>query len=274
MFLRVSALLLSLFFAAASQDSAPSLAGIAHVAFRVRDVAKSRDFYRTLGFEEAFSFADPGKPPVSYIKVNDRQFIELYGRADDSQSLGLMHVCYESEDIRSLWTEYAKRGIDSPKPRKARAGNLLFLFHDPENQIVEFTQYLAGSLHFEARGKHLGERRISQELISATVPVRDLPGELSFYTGKLGFERSSPENMLLLPGISRHDLQLVSQSSPARITFRVSDLAATAAELRHRSVAIAAKPDSVSISDPDGNIVMFVREKSSAVSSQTPRSKN
>ncbi|HJZ64073.1 MAG TPA: hypothetical protein VKD70_07130 [Candidatus Acidoferrum sp.] len=171
MLLRFSIVLLSLFFVMPAQDPAPPLAGIAHVA-------KSRDFYRTLGFEEAFSFSDPGKPPASYIKVNDNQFIELYGRADDSQPLGLMHVCYKAPDIQSVWAEYAKRGINSPQPRKARAGNLLFLFRGPESQIIEFTQYLPGSLHFEDRGKHLGERRSSQELISATVPVRDLAAEI------------------------------------------------------------------------------------------------
>ena len=141
MLLRISALLFSFLCAIRAPDSATSLAGIAHVAFCVRDFNKSRDFYRVLGFEEAFSFVDPGKPPVSYVKVNDRQFIELYGRAHDSQPLGLMHVCYEASDIQSVWNEYAKRGIDSPQPRKALAGNLLFLFRDPENQIVEFTQW-------------------------------------------------------------------------------------------------------------------------------------
>src|SRR5690348_13951743 len=87
-------------------DSSPALAGIAHVAFRVADVQKSRDFYRSLGFEQAFEFTDPGKPPVSYIKINDRQFIELYGRSSESQPTGLLHVCYEAPDIESLWNEY------------------------------------------------------------------------------------------------------------------------------------------------------------------------
>src|SRR5215470_1257100 len=273
MLLRVSTLLLSFFCAMPAQDSAPALAGIAHVAFRVRDVAKSRDFYRTLGFEEAFSFSDPGKPPVSYLKVNDRQFIELYGRADDSQPLGLMHVCYEASDIQSLWSEYSRRGINSPQPRKARAGNLLFLFRDPENQIVEFTQYLPGSLHFEDRGKHLSEQRISQEMVSATIPVHDLTTELSFYAQKLGFEKSALENTLSLPGNSGHAVQLASSTSAARITFTVSDLTATSAELR-RSLIVTDAKDSISVADPDGNIVVFASGKNTANPSQPPRSKN
>jgi hypothetical protein len=94
----VQALLLVLLIAPSSPDLSPALAGIAHVAFRVTDVQKSREFYRTLGFEQAFEIADPGKPPVSYIKINDRQFIELYGRGEDSQATGLTHVCYEAAD--------------------------------------------------------------------------------------------------------------------------------------------------------------------------------
>src|SRR5271154_3382702 len=73
------AVLLGLLAGPTSPDSSPALAGIAHVAFRVTDVQKSREFYRTLGFEQAFEIADPGKPLVSYIKINDRQFIEFYG---------------------------------------------------------------------------------------------------------------------------------------------------------------------------------------------------
>lgn len=273
MLVRLSMLMLSLFFALPAQDSAPALAGIAHVAFRVRDVAKSRDFYRLLGFEEAFSFNDPGKPPVSYIKVNDRQFIELYGLADDSQPLGLMHVCYEAADIQSVWAEYAKRGIDSPQPRKARAGNLLFLFRDPENQIIEFTQYLPGSLHFEDRGKHLGETRISQELVSATIPVRDLASESDFYKEKLGFEKSGDENTLNLPGNSGHGVELTASASAARITLIVSDLASATAELRHRSLNVTEAKGFVSVADPDGNIVVFMRGKNTNCS-QPPRSKD
>ena len=81
--------LITAFLAAPAHDSSPALAGIAHIAFRVSDVSNSRDFYLTLGFEQSFEFADRGKPPVSYIKVSDHQFIELYGCADASQPIGL-----------------------------------------------------------------------------------------------------------------------------------------------------------------------------------------
>ncbi|HXA00191.1 MAG TPA: VOC family protein [Candidatus Dormibacteraeota bacterium] len=252
-------------FPAPPTEPSPALAGIAHVAFRVTDVAKSRDFYRSLGFEQSFEFADPGKPLVSYIKINDHQFIELYDRADDSQPLGLMHVCYEAADIESLWNEYTKRGLNSPAPRKARAGNLLFLLRDPENQIVEYTQYLPGSLHFEDRGQHLSDRRISQHIKRAVIFARDLSAETTFFAAKLAFEElggSTNVHRLRLPGTSGDEVELES-ASPAtkpRIVFSVENIAATAAELRKRSLTVIASGNSVSISDPDGTEIVFEQE--------------
>jgi catechol 2,3-dioxygenase-like lactoylglutathione lyase family enzyme len=152
----------------------PSLAGIAHLAFRVTDLSRSREFYQTLGFVEAFEFRDPGKPPVSYVKINDRQFIELYGGVDDAHPPGLMHICYEVRDIQSLVQDYATRGLDPPAARKARAGNMLLLLHDTEGRMVEFTEYLPGSLHFEDRGKHLGKQPIARHLVEAGFSVDDV----------------------------------------------------------------------------------------------------
>ena len=113
----LSILMVASFFTPASMPA--PLAGIAHVAFRVSDVAKSREFYRKLGLEQSFAFNDPGKPPVSYIKVNDRQFIELYQQKDETQPLGLMHVCYEASDIEALQKDYVARDVKAPEPKKA-----------------------------------------------------------------------------------------------------------------------------------------------------------
>src|SRR5581483_4758676 len=233
----VSIVLLFAMQAAPAPKPSPNLAGIAHVAFHVTDVAKSREFYRTLGFEEAFAFNDPGKPSVSYVKVNDRQYIELYQRKDESQPLGLMHVCYEASDLESLHAYYAEQGVDAPAPRKARAGNLLFVLHDPEGQTVEFTQYMPGSLHYEARGKHLGANRIAEQMVRPTVPVKDLETEHSFFK-KLGFEDAGSQNgiRLLLPGGSGEGIQLRSNSAPTEVVFGVPDVKRAAGELRKRGL--------------------------------------
>lgn len=264
--LRVTILTFSLLVPAAR--TATELAGIAHVAFRVADFDKSRRFYLTLGFEESFAYSDPGKAPVSYIKINNHQFVELYGRENDSQPIGLMHVCYESDDIQALHDEYLKRGVDAPPPRKFRAGNLLFLIRDTENQVVEFTEYLPGSMHFEDRGKHLGERRLTERLAAVTVPVHDAAAELAFLR-KLGFEPSAGSLRLALPGSSGQTLGLEADNTHARITLSISDLPAAAAELRRRSFAPEVSGNLISVSDPDGNLVQF--EKSAAPSLKAPK---
>jgi catechol 2,3-dioxygenase-like lactoylglutathione lyase family enzyme len=268
------AVLLVLLAGPTSPDSSPALAGIAHVAFRVTDVQKSREFYRALGFEQAFEFADPGKPLVSYVKINDRQFIELYGRAEDSQSTGLMHVCYEASDIETLWREYAQQGLNPPASKKARAGNLLFMFRDPEGQLLEYTQYLPGSLHFEDRGKHLGDRRVSEHLLRAVIAVKDTKAEESFYTSELSFENidgvgggvrvdGSETIRLRLPGTSGEEIELESATpmTKPRIVFTVGNLVQTADDLRSRGLTVKLVGDSVSVADPDGVLIVFTLAK-------------
>ena len=254
----VSLLLLFAMQAVRAPKLSPNLVGIAHVAFHVTDVSKSREFYRTLGFEEAFAFNDPGKPPVSYLKVNDRQYIELYQRKDESQPLGLMHVCYEASDLEALHAYYVQQGVDAPTPRKARAGNLLFVFHDPEGQTLEFTQYMPGSLHYEARGKYLGANRVGDKMVRPTVPVKDLDSEHSFYK-KLRFEDAGSQNgiRLRLPGDSGEEVRLQSGGSPPEVVFSVSDVRRAVNELRKRGLSPQEHANSVSLSDPDGVVVVF-----------------
>ena len=98
--------------AAKEPEQAPTrLAGIAHAAIRVSDLAKSRAFYRKLGFEEAFAMNQGATPTEAFFKVNDRQFIELYPQRQPSQPIGFMHVCFESADIESLNRAYIARGL-------------------------------------------------------------------------------------------------------------------------------------------------------------------
>jgi len=257
----LSILLVASSITPASKPS-PTLAGIAHVAFRVSDVAKSREFYQQLGFEQSFEFNDPGKPPVSYMKVNDTQFIELYQRNDETQPLGLMHVCYEATDIAAVQKEYVQHEIKAPEPRKARAGNMLLVFRDPEDQTVEFTQYMPGSLHFEDRGKHLAEHRIGSHLARATINVRDLPAERSFYSDKLGFEDLGAKSAgrLRVPGAAADEIELdASSQAKTRIALSVSNLGGAADELRHRGLTVQNDADAISVTDPDGAIIMFIR---------------
>src|ERR1700743_1646396 len=119
------------------------LAGIAHVAFRVSDFARSRDFYQKLGFEQAFAFTKDGTTTEAFFKVNDQQFIEIYP-PQASQPIGFMHLCFESTDLDEMTRVSLARSLTPTPVRRAGAGNLLFTMVGPEQQLIEYTQYMPG----------------------------------------------------------------------------------------------------------------------------------
>jgi catechol 2,3-dioxygenase-like lactoylglutathione lyase family enzyme len=240
----------SLLCAALAWTQPVELKGIAHVAFRIGDLAKSRDFYQRLGFKQAFAFEDAGKTAVAFMKINDHQFIELYPRTAETQPLGLMHVCFETDAIEALRSLYVQRELAPTPINKARAGNLLFSIYDPEGRQLEYLQYLPGSLHVRDRGLHLGEHRISQRLSRAVETVRDLATERSFYGGKLGIG-------------GEIELDTGTGESKPRTVFQVAAVADAAKELRRRGFSVQATPTAVSIVDPDGAVIVFTKADSS-----------
>ena len=253
--------ILALFSALSAPAQSMDLAGIAHVALRVNDLQKSQAFYKTLGYEEAFSFTDNGKVSVSYVKVNDRQFIELIPRSNESQPGGILHTCFEVADIEALHKAYVERGLQTTEPKKARAGNLLFVMHGPDKQLLEYTQYMPDSLHSQSRGQHLLPSRLSTHMIEATTPVRDLAVERSYYTQKLGFRSAgSRGNEMYVAGNSgdKVELQLDTPTAKPRVVFVVTNLGQTARELRSRGLKVQKSRHDVSVTDPDGAVIVFV----------------
>jgi len=244
-------------FCAAIGSAQPShQLGIAHVAFRVADLESARSFYQRLGFEQFFEMKQGERTTEAFLKINDRQFIELYPRSDPSQSLGLMHVCYESNDLEALHAGYVQRGLTVSDVRKAGAGNLLMTMKDPEGQTIEFTQYMPGSLHYEDRGKHLNVKCVSQMLIGATTTAHDVVAVRAFYIDKLGF-REVAGSALRMPGDSRQELD----TGTSGIQFGASDLKQTAGVLSGLGLQVRSSPTTVTVSDPDGNVISFLKWK-------------
>ena len=235
------------------------LTGIAHIALRVNDLQKSRDFYDVLGFEQAFEFRDAGKTSVAYIKVNDRQFIELIPRTSDSQPGGILHTCFEVADIESLHEAYVERGLQPTEAKKARAGNLLFVMHGPDDQLLEYTQYMPDSLHSLDHGKHLGGR-ISMHMLEATTAVRDLAAERAYYTNKLAFQSArSDGNEMYVAGNSgdKVELQADTPTAKPRVVFAVANVRQAAHDLRRRGFKVQKGHHAVFITDPDGAVMVF-----------------
>jgi catechol 2,3-dioxygenase-like lactoylglutathione lyase family enzyme len=253
---------IGIFLTTFSWAQSPALTGIAHVAFRVADVAVGRAFYQKLGFEQAFEMTRDGQTTEAFIKLNDLQFIELYPR--NAQPSGLMHICYLASDLEPLNAEYTKRELKPSPVRKAGAGNMLMVVRGPENQTLEYTQYMPGSMHFEDHGKHLGETRISQHLMGATLAVKDLSAARAFYVDKLAFEprAEGPDGVYLrLPGGSGDEVKLepAGDNTKPGLFFTVPDLQRAAADLKSRGLEVKTTPTTVSVTDPDGVIMVFTR---------------
>jgi catechol 2,3-dioxygenase-like lactoylglutathione lyase family enzyme len=252
--------LLSLSSALNVHAQSTDLTGIAHVALRVNDLQKSREFYHKLGFEQAFDFVDNGKTSVAYVKVNDRQFIELIPRTSDSQPGGILHTCFEVADIESLHKAYLERGLQPTEPKKARAGNLLFVMHGPDGPLLEYTQYMPDSLHSLDHGKHIGDR-ISTHMLEATTPVRDLAGERAYYTEKLAFKSTASDgNEMFVAGSSgdKVELEVGPPDAKPRVVFTVANVRTATRELRKRGFKVQKSHHAVSVTDPDGAVIVFV----------------
>jgi catechol 2,3-dioxygenase-like lactoylglutathione lyase family enzyme len=246
----------------------PALAGIAHAAIRVTDLAKSRDFYEKLGFEEAFSMSKGGTPTEAFLKVNDLQFIELYPQRQPSQPIGFMHVCFEAADLDALNGEYRARGLSPTPVKRAGAGNLLFTMAGPEQQNIEYTQYMPDSMHTKDRGKHLGASRIAEKIVGLSLEMEDTGAAQNFYEQKLGFtpvHRGFEPGViaLKLPGQSGQEVEITQRAagSAFRLLFAVSDLGRTAAQLRALQLPVERHKSALSIVDPDGNRIVFVQVK-------------
>ena len=237
------------------------LSGIAHAAFRVSDIAKTSDFYQRLGFVQAFAFSKEGKTTQAFIKINDRQFIELYPLTARDPRVGFMHICFEASDLVSLNAAYRERGLTPIKVLKAHAGNLLFTMVGPESQNIEYTEYLPGSLHSEDLSKHLGKHRISKRLLSVALKMHDTAMARAFYLDKLAFHPGTNDdrNSLLLAGTSGESIDLKSFDDHALpdMVFQVGHIRRVATDLKSRGFDVQITATGDYIVDPDGTIIEF-----------------
>lgn len=250
-------------------DAAPFV-GLAHTAIRVKDMAASQAFYEKLGFERAFSAEKDGVVTQAFYKINDREFLEIYprpGGGDPSKEpIGFMHLCFEGKDLEGLRAQYVNLGLQPHALKKAGMGNLLFTMDGPEGQNIEYTQYMVDSKHTLDRGKHLGVRRISEEMFGVALPMRDLPSAMGFYRQRLGFGTlAGRADVLVIPG-STEEIYLFSSDSDARSRtyFAVADVGKTAGELKRRGVAVKRGKGETRATDPDGNLLIFRSDRVAA----------
>jgi catechol 2,3-dioxygenase-like lactoylglutathione lyase family enzyme len=169
----------------------PPIVGVAHIGLNTDDMAAARKFYTgILGFQEPFSLDKPDGSGLmlTYFKVNDHQYIEVFPDLKDPGQLRLNHICFETTKVEQLRAYLASKGVTVPdKVATGLDGNLSFEIRDPEDHLVEFVQYMPGSLHSRNFGKFLPSTRISEHIIHVGFVVKDRAAEDRFYKDILGF---------------------------------------------------------------------------------------
>ena len=252
-----------------AQSNTPPLAGVAHVALRVHDLAVSRAFYESLGFEQAFDLKHDGVPFESFIKINDHQFIELYPATAKDSILGFLHLCFEGDDLQAIHDDYIAHGLKPTDVRKAGAGNLLFTMAGPLQPIsrdgkalpqnIEYTQYMEGSLHTNDLGQHLGPDRIADRLLGVALAMIDPATAKDFYLNDLSFKPlPGQQNVMHLPGNSGEQIEITSSAlgTHARITLQTSNLGRATRHLNHEHIKLQKFEEAVAFEDPDGNQIV------------------
>ena len=274
---------------AAAPTQTPLFNGIAHIAIRVQSIADSLAFYNKLGYQQAFANTGRGgSVSQSFVKINDKQFIELYPVAPPNparpqsaaqSTSSFLHLCFEVADINATHDFYVAEGLAPRAVETAGAGNLLFTIRGPQQptfaQNIEYTQYMPTSRHTLDIGQHLSPDRVADKMTVVTLAMQDPAAARDFYLTKLGFTASKSNPMLLnLPGTSGQMVEIVPADplgSKSSIVLTTPDLAKTAALLKLQQVAFKQATSSttdangktrseemITVTDPDGNILRIV----------------
>ena len=167
----------------------PRITGVAHIALFASDYEKSRAFYRDfLGFEEPYSLSNPdGTPSMTFFKVNERQYIELFPEKT-SKTDRLNHISIETDDAEAMRVYLGAKGVAVPaKVGKGRIGNSNFNVKDPEGHTVEIVQYEPAGWTVREKGKHLPTTRIATRMSHVGIVVTQYDAEMKFYQDVLGF---------------------------------------------------------------------------------------
>jgi lactoylglutathione lyase len=173
----------------AQAQERPRILGLAHVALHVSDIEKARAFYKDfLGFAEPFKLNNPdGSLALTFIKINDRQYIELFPGLEPGADR-LHHIALETDNAERMRMYLASRGVKVPDHvPKGRIGNLNFNITDPDGHTVEIVEYASDGWSMREEGKFLPETRISDHLLHAGILVGNLDAATHFYGEILGF---------------------------------------------------------------------------------------
>jgi catechol 2,3-dioxygenase-like lactoylglutathione lyase family enzyme len=118
----------------------PGVRGLRHVALRVRDIGRSKDFYREcFGMEIVW---EPDPENVYLSSGSDNLALHAGARdgapADSQQLDHLGFVVENAERVQALETEFRRRGVKIIQPFKVhRDGSASFYLADPDGIVIQ-----------------------------------------------------------------------------------------------------------------------------------------
>jgi lactoylglutathione lyase len=171
----------------------PRITGISHVGYFVSSLPKALWFWHDLlGFDQYFELKKPGTNDVSiaFIKINDRQHIELFNQPPVAPPNMMSHICFTVDNIEQMRTYLRSKGYDVPpgNGHKTHAGDYAFEIKDPDGTLVEFVQTLPTGKEAEAKGKYLPPSRIADRIYHVGFLVGNSEKSIAFYRDVLGFK--------------------------------------------------------------------------------------
>jgi catechol 2,3-dioxygenase-like lactoylglutathione lyase family enzyme len=231
----------------------PKILGVAHIALSVHDIGAARAFYKDfLGYGEPFKLDNPdGSLSLTFIKVNDRQYIELFPEKAAGTDR-LVHISVEVDDAEAMRVYLRSKGLKVPdKVGKGRIKNSNFMVADPDGHLVEIVHYDDDGLSVREKGKFMDGPRISNRIRHLGITVGALEPAMKFYGEILGFKeiwRGSKNgkvldwvNMQVPDGDDYLEFMLYDQKPSLtvlgtlhHICLEVPDIAKAAEDIEHR----------------------------------------
>jgi len=195
------------------------------MAYYVSDLNKARACYEDfLGFKEAFCLKNPdGSEHVAFIKLNDRQFIELVAEAPKNH--GFLHdIAFQTDDARGVRASLASAGVKVPQTvAKDQAGNLSFDLIDPFGFTIQIIQYEPDSLTARGKGKFMPESRISTHIDHVGLLIGDREVAAKFYGDAFGFAREGDNTKMRIgDGPDRFELGF-ERKPPTADRYHIKD---------------------------------------------------
>lgn len=248
--LKVTLLLAGATLSVAQQQPArPRIVAMPHVDFRVHDIEASRHFYKDfLGYSEPFDIITDGKLVMAFIKINDRQYIELSPEQSPDQPR-FVHLALETDDADALRLYVKSKGYPaSDKPAaKGRIGNMGTGLTDPDGNHIDVTQYTPDGKSMQDVGKDMSDNRISKRMLHVGFYVSkpetahyymDVLGFREFWRGTANGTTVSYANLMVPEGSDYVEFMLGPPPTPERygtifhIALEVPDMDAAVAKLK------------------------------------------